>query len=212
MIFYYLIIFIFHLCFSFLLIEIKTESSALNDQDVIICNNNDISGKNSYDDNNVGPTCYTKSSSSSVSLSSLRRSASFSPSTSSHTSPLSEPSVHSSYHVESSSGHPVESDVSKQKEQNTYEKSPSVLSQSKQDRNLSHNDQNHTHRRRQSGTTKNVHSSFTIPNERYRSSPDLSNEKCHKSQPNETVTTTNNPYFGATGQELLENRMVGISE
>ncbi|CAH8471164.1 unnamed protein product [Schistosoma intercalatum] len=190
--------------------EIKTESSALNDQNVIICNNNDISGKNNYDDNNVGPTCYTKSCSSSVSLSSLRRSASFSPSTSSHTSPLSEPSVHSSYHAESSSGHPVESDVSKQKEQNRYEQSSSVLSQSKQDRNLSHNDQNHTHRRRQSGTTKNVHSSSAIPNERYRSSPDLSNEKCHKSQPNETVTTTNNPYFGATGQELLENRMVGI--
>ncbi|CAH8451715.1 unnamed protein product [Schistosoma rodhaini] len=189
--------------------EIKTESSAINDQDGIICNN-DFSDKNSCEDNDVGPTCYAKSRSSSVSLSSIRRSASSSPSISSHTSPLSEPSVHSSYHDESSSGHPVESDISKQQEQNKYQQSSSVLSQSKQDRNLCHNDQNHTHLRRQSGTTKKVHSSSVIPNERYRSSPDLSNEKYHKSQLTKTVTTTNNPCFGSTGQELLENRMVGI--
>ncbi|CAH8452570.1 unnamed protein product [Heterobilharzia americana] len=46
-------------------------------------------------------------------------------------------------------------------------------------------------------------------NENFSSSPNLSNEKVHKPSVNE-MTTTNIPCFASTGQELLENRMVGI--
>ncbi|KAK4473766.1 hypothetical protein MN116_003105 [Schistosoma mekongi] len=189
--------------------EMKTELSELNSQDVIICNDDFIGNDVCYD-NNVEPMGNSKSCSSSISLSSFHQSLSLShSSTTSHTSPLSEPSIHNSHRIESSSGHLVHSDLSQQQDVNKHPSSIEPL-QSKESHHLNHNDRSHNYHRHHPESGKKSHSSIVTTNQKYCSSPDLSNEKCHELQSNELGIGTNNPCFASTGQELLENRMVGI--
>ncbi|CAH8449095.1 unnamed protein product [Heterobilharzia americana] len=184
---------------------IKIGSSELNNQDHVVYDTQ-FNGSNSRHSVGTVDQYYVKSDTPPVSLSSLHRSTSTSPSSSAHSSPHSEVSVHNSVHMKLSTNHDKDEQVNHYPHETTR---PSSSSSSKHNHHFNYTDGTHLHRRHHSKIKKKSYSSPLKNNENFSSSPNLSNEKVHKPSVNE-MTTTNIPCFASTGQELLENRMVGI--
>ncbi|CAH8834488.1 unnamed protein product [Trichobilharzia szidati] len=197
--------------------ETKIPSNDMNNQGVLPPNP-DFNGSGDFRRNDIADE-YCVKSSTPASLSSFHRSPSLSPTPSSHSaSPALEASVHTAPSRKSSSGQIVRGGDSREQQQQQEEEEnlqqqatgTSKSLQSKHRHSLNYNHQSQLHSNDLSKTAKkNSYTSSMANNENYRSSPDLSNDRLHKPAFYGS-TGTNIPCFASTGQELLENRMVGI--
>ncbi|CAH8834504.1 unnamed protein product [Trichobilharzia szidati] len=196
------------------LAKTKIPSNDLNNHSVLPPNP-DFNGSGDFHRNAIADE-YCVKSSTPASLSSFHRSPSLSPTPSSHSaSPALETSVHTAPSRKSSSGQIVRSGdlrEQQQEEENLQQQATGTSKslQSKHRHSLNYNHQSQLHSNDVSKTAKkNSYTSSMANNENYRSSPDLSNDRFHKPVFYGS-TGTNIPCFASTGQELLENRMVGI--